>query len=153
MHKYLGEFESCWLSSLLMSFFRFLTPFPYPAHSNLYHLSCFFFFPHVFHYRCSMDLHKNLDLTSNPSSTSANNNTMSITNTPLAIPLNQLVKASPLTLGLSSAAAAAAAAAVNQSTLFDLQTAITNRKSLTTKLRASTHNGSKKTERNKFTPY
>ncbi|GFY46110.1 poly(rC)-binding protein 3 [Trichonephila inaurata madagascariensis] len=101
----------------------------------------------------SMDLHKNLDLTSNPSSTSAN--TMSITNTPLAIPINQLVKASPLTLGLSSAAAAAAAAAAaNQTTLFDLQTAITNRKSLTTKLRATaTHNGNKKTERNKFSPY
>ncbi|XP_055929209.1 poly(rC)-binding protein 3-like isoform X2 [Argiope bruennichi] len=101
----------------------------------------------------SMDLHKNLDLTSNPSSTSAN--TMSITNTPLAIPINQLVKASPLTLGLSSAAAAAAAAAAaNQTTIFDLQTTISNRKSLTTKLRATaTHNGNKKTERNKFSPY
>lgn len=98
-----------------------------------------------------MELHKNLDLTSNPSSTSAN--TMSISTTPLAIPINQLVKASPLTLGLSSAAAAAHAAA-NQTTLFDLQNAITNRKNLTTKLKTATaHNGNKKAERNKFSPY
>lgn len=101
---------------------------------------------------CSMDLHKNLDLTSNPSSTSAN--TISITNTPshpLAIPLNQLVKASSLTLGLTTAAAANP----TTSALFDLA-AITNqpRKTLTTKLRATaTHNGTKKSERNKFAPY
>lgn len=106
-----------------------------------------------------MELHKNLTLdpTSNPAST---HNTMTTTMSPtlttpspLAIPLSQLVKPTSLAaLGLTSGVPTTSA-------LFaaDLNniSAAQSRKNLTTKIRtsASSHNGSKKTERNKFNPY
>lgn len=107
----------------------------------------------------SMELHKNmtLDPTSTPASTSATMTTLTTTPSPLAIPLSQLMKPTSLAIGLTAAAAAAAASSTATSALFaaDLNS-ITNqtRKTLTTKIRGSTnHNGSKKTERNKFSPY
>uniref|UniRef100_A0A1W7RA09 Poly(RC)-binding protein 3 n=1 Tax=Hadrurus spadix TaxID=141984 RepID=A0A1W7RA09_9SCOR len=108
----------------------------------------------------SMELHKNmtLDPTSTPASTSATMTTLTTTPSPLAIPLSQLMKPTPLAIGLTAAAAAAAAASSPAtSALFaaDLNS-ITNqtRKNLTTKIRGTTsHNGSKKSERNKYSPY
>ncbi|XP_076356412.1 poly(rC)-binding protein 3-like isoform X1 [Tachypleus tridentatus] len=104
----------------------------------------------------SMELHKNLTL--DPNSTPASSHTMtsavSTTPSPLAIHLSQLVKPSPLALGL--AAAAAAASNPTSTALFlDLNNIRAQaRKNLTTKIRSSaSHNGSSKSERNKFTPY
>ncbi|XP_042143982.1 poly(rC)-binding protein 3-like isoform X3 [Ixodes scapularis] len=113
----------------------------------------------------SMELHKNLtlDLTSNhPASTSGtlppnNNNTTTTTPSPLAIPLSQLVKP-----------ASAAPLALLANELSNLSSAAgQGRKALTPKIRGSSvansaaaaagatasHNGSKKSERNKFSPY
>lgn len=104
----------------------------------------------------SMELHKNLtlDLTSNhPASTSGtpNNSNNSNNPSPLAIPLSQLVKpAAPLALLASE--------------MSQLSSAGQGRKGLSAKIRATSaagaatassasHNGSKKSERNKFSPY
>ncbi|XP_022246673.1 poly(rC)-binding protein 3-like isoform X2 [Limulus polyphemus] len=100
----------------------------------------------------SMELHKNLTL--DPNSLPASSHTVaSTTPSPLAISLSQLVKPSPLALGLT---AATAAYTPTTSVLFaDLNNLTSQtRKTLTTKIRTSTsHNGSKKSERNKFSPY
>ncbi|XP_076324541.1 poly(rC)-binding protein 3-like isoform X2 [Tachypleus tridentatus] len=100
----------------------------------------------------SMELHKNLTL--DPNSIPASSHTVaSTTPSPLAISLSQLVKPSPLALGLT---VATAAYTPTTSVLFaDLNNLTSqSRKNLTTKIRASTsHNGSKKSERNKFSPY
>ncbi|RWS17886.1 poly(rC)-binding protein 3-like isoform X5 [Dinothrombium tinctorium] len=105
----------------------------------------------------SMELHKNLTLdpTSNPSSTAT---TMTLTSTPMAIPLTQLVKPSPLALATVPSAAATLFATTDLNN-FSNQTRI---KPLTTKLRATTtglsttpglENGSKAKADRKFTPY
>ncbi|XP_064472089.1 poly(rC)-binding protein 3-like isoform X4 [Ornithodoros turicata] len=102
----------------------------------------------------SMELHKNLtlDMTSNhnPASTSGSppTTTTTMTPSPLAIPLSQLVKPT----------AAAAPLALLAAELSNLSSSH-GHKGLTAKIRASaaasgsTHNGSKKSERNKFSPY
>ncbi|XP_067124570.1 poly(rC)-binding protein 3-like isoform X5 [Centruroides vittatus] len=99
----------------------------------------------------SMELHKNmtLDPTSTPASTSATMTSTLTTPSPLAIPLSQLVKPTPLALGLTAAPATSALFAADLNNI-----ASQSRKNLTTKIRATTsHNGSKKSERNKFSPY
>ncbi|XP_023243894.1 poly(rC)-binding protein 3-like [Centruroides vittatus] len=107
----------------------------------------------------SMELHKNmtLDPTSSPASTSASVTTLSTSPSPLAIPLSQLMKPTSFAISLTAAAAAVAASSPATSALFAAESnsvANQNRKNLTTKIRGSTnHNGGKKSEKNKFSPY
>lgn len=112
----------------------------------------------------SMELHKNLTLDLSATHPASGPPTNSPTPpSPLAIPLSQLVKP-------ASAAAAAAPLALLATELNNLSSAAgQGRKGLTAKIRASasaatataaaaatgasSHNGSKKSERNKFSPY
>lgn len=114
----------------------------------------FFLFPN------SMELHKNLTLdpTSNPSSTAT---AMTLTSTPpMAIPLTQLVKPSPLALAATAVPASTATLfAATDLNNFSSQSRI---KPLTTKIRSTgtglssgggLENGSKNKLERKFAPY